>query len=79
VLLLAIGVAIYLMRRRKKDNSSPVAQAVELKEKDSLLQSKAQLHADSLVLHELDGEVSPKAMPELPVSEPVGSELPQWI
>jgi hypothetical protein len=41
-------------------------------------QDKPQLHSDSLVRHEMDGEVPPKLRPELPVVEPP-VELPLRI
>jgi hypothetical protein len=81
VLILAIGVALFVIRRRKGTHGSPVAQE-DPEEKDNKFQDKAQLHGDSIVYpqrHELDSEVSPVGASELPAHEPVGSELPHRI
>jgi hypothetical protein len=82
VLFFAIGGIAFFIRRRKRQQDSPLPHTVDTKEKDGFLQEntqlqdKAQLHSDSLVRHELDGAAPEREPSELPVAERAG-ELEQ--
>ncbi len=78
LLVLATGVAVFFIRKRNKQNNKDLAAGVDTGEKDWEIKSKAQLHADSIgrPRYELESERSPETVSELPVLEPVGSELP---
>jgi hypothetical protein len=72
--VVALGILVFWLWRRRKHQSVVVADSQQL-------EIKAQLHADSLPVqrHELEGhattELGNERVPELPALEPVGSEL----
>lgn len=75
--LVALGIlASWLWTRNKRPVRLAMDKELPIEErKDDMI--KAQLHADSMNVprHELDGSTSPEPPSELPVLEPVGSEL----
>ena len=68
-LVIVIGAIALFMRRRGKRNRSAVVEGDDTKKTDDIFKDKPQLHSDSLVRHELDGERPSNQTPELPVVE----------
>lgn len=78
VLLAAIGVALLCLRKRRKAKQLFQAEVgTNLDKKDSDIQDKAQLHAESIAVprHELGTGTELREISELPAIEPVGAEL----
>jgi len=79
--LVALGILAFWLWRRRKRRIVVAAHSPQPDEENKEDMIKAQLHADSLQIqrHELEGhpttELGNERVPELPVLEPVGSEL----
>lgn len=69
-MVIVIGAIALFMRRRGKRNRSVIVEGDDTKKMDDIFKDKPQLHSDSLVRHELDGERPSNQTPELPVIEP---------
>ncbi|CZR64263.1 uncharacterized protein PAC_14161 [Phialocephala subalpina] len=83
ILLAAIGVALFYLRKRRKAKELAEAEVgTDPDKKEPDVQDKAQLHAESMAVlrHELGTGTEPRTISELPALELVGSELQgRWL